>query len=111
VTVLAHSYGTVVAERAAQAPGTLAAEAVVVLGSPGMDGDADALEADEVYEATSSSDYVTWLELHGDQTWDTGFGAASLPTGPNMGHTGYYDPDHPTLAAMGEVVAGTWEPR
>ncbi|NEK60542.1 hypothetical protein GCU56_22035 [Geodermatophilus sabuli] len=110
-TVLAHSYGTVVSERAAQAPGVLAADSVVLLGSPGMDGDADALEAAEVYEASSRSDYVTWLEVHGEQTWDTGFGASALPTDDDMGHSDYYDPDRPTLPAMGEVVAGTWEPR
>jgi hypothetical protein len=27
-----------------------------------------------------------------------------------MGHSDYYDPAYPTLAAMGEVVAGTRSP-
>jgi hypothetical protein len=109
-TVVAHSYGTVVTDRAAGEPGRLSADALVLSGSPGLDRSAAELEVDEVYEATSASDYVTWLELHGDQTWDTGFEGASLPTDSDMGHNGYYDADHPTLAAIGEVVAGVGEP-
>lgn len=111
VTVVAHSYGTVVTGRAAAAPGHIAADALVLNGSPGMDLTAERLEADEVYEATSASDYVTWPELHGRQTWDSDFGDSStLPTDWDMGHTGYYDPEHPTVAAIGEVVAGVREP-
>jgi hypothetical protein len=109
-TVVAHSYGTVVTDRAAAAPGRLRADALVLVGSPGLDRSAAELEVEEVYEATSASDYVTWLELHGEQTWDTGFGGASLPTDADMGHNGYFDPEHPTLAAIGEVVAGVREP-
>ncbi len=48
-TVLAHSYGTVVAGYAARAEGRLAADAVVLLGSPGVpEDDAADLEAPEV---------------------------------------------------------------
>ncbi|SDN50513.1 alpha/beta hydrolase [Geodermatophilus sp. DSM 45219] len=109
-TVVAHSYGTVVTEHAAAAPGPFRADALVLNGSPGLDRTAAELEVDEVYEATSASDYVTWLELHGEQTWESGFGAVSLPTDRDMGHTGYYDPEHPTLTAIGEVVADVREP-
>jgi hypothetical protein len=109
-TVVAHSYGTVVTDHAAAAPGPLQADVLVLNGSPGLDRSAAELEVDEVYEATSASDYVTWLELHGEQTWESSFGAVSLPTAWNMGHTGYYDPDHPTVTAIGEVVAGVREP-
>ncbi|MGY1679714.1 alpha/beta hydrolase [Geodermatophilus sp. SYSU D01176] len=109
-TVVAHSYGTVVTDRAAAAPGVLRADAVVLAGSPGLDRSGEAFEVDEVYEATSATDYVTWLELHGEQTWESGFAARPLPTDWDMGHNSYYDADHPTLAAIGEVVAGVREP-
>jgi hypothetical protein len=88
----------------------LRADALVLAGSPGLDRSAAELEVEEVYEATSASDYVTWLELHGEQTWDSGFGGASLPTDADMGHDDYYDPDHPTLTPIGEVVSGVREP-
>ncbi|HEX2073035.1 MAG TPA: alpha/beta hydrolase [Geodermatophilus sp.] len=109
VTVLAHSYGTVVADRAADQPGQLAADALVLLGSPGVDNDVDGMEAAEVYAASSVFDPVTWLEVHGDQTWDSGLGATGLPADWHTLHGEYYEPHHPTLAAMGEIVAGTRE--
>ncbi|WP_029431045.1 alpha/beta hydrolase [Blastococcus sp. URHD0036] len=109
VTVVAHSYGTVVTDEAADRPGDLAADAVVLMGSPGVDNDRAGFEVDEIYEASGGSDPVTWRELHGGQTWDpdTGLDAVTLPTEWDMGHGDYYDPDRPTLAAIGEVVAGT----
>ena len=106
-TVVAHSYGTVVVDEAADAPGDLAADAVVLLGSPGMEQDASALEADAVYDSGSSGDPVAWLGWFGRPTWADGFGSTGLPGDAAMGHSDYYDPDFPTLAAIGEVVAGT----
>jgi hypothetical protein len=106
-TVLAHSYGTVVAGRAARAPGRLAADAVVLLGSPGLPGgEAGDLEADEVYGAWSTADPVSWLQWFGDTPSDPSFGDVPLPTEPTEQHTQYYDADRPTLAAIGQVVAG-----
>ncbi|KGH47975.1 hypothetical protein IN07_05025 [Modestobacter caceresii] len=110
-TVLAHSYGTVVAGKAARAPGRLAADALVLLGSPGLAGQVEELEASEVYGAWSPADPVSWLEWFGDTPADPSFGDVPLPTDPTQGHTEYYDRDRPTLAAIGEVVAGTREPR
>ncbi|MGY1770358.1 alpha/beta hydrolase [Blastococcus sp. SYSU D00813] len=109
VTVVAHSYGTVLTDHAADAPGDLAADAVVLSGSPGVHNDRAGFEVDEVYEASGGLDPVTWLEVHGGQTWDpdTGLDAVSLPTEADMTHGDYYDTDRPTLAAIGEVVAGT----
>ena len=52
-TVVAHSYGTVVVDEAADVPGRLAADAVVLLGSPGMEDDARALEVPEVFDAAA----------------------------------------------------------
>jgi hypothetical protein len=107
VTVVAHSYGTLVVDEAADVRGRLAADAVVLLGSPGMEDDAAGLEAPEVFDAASPGDVVQRLEWFGDGgTRDPGFGSVHLPVTPSMGHSDYLDPDHPTLAAIGEVVAG-----
>ena len=105
-TVLAHSYGTVVVDEAADAPGRLAADSVVLLGSPGMEGDARALEVPEVFDAAAPSDPVAALHYFGNTTDGSTFGATELPVEFWMGHSEYYDPGRPTLAAMGEVVAG-----
>ncbi|MCW2582788.1 MAG: hypothetical protein JWQ53_1578, partial [Klenkia sp.] len=110
-TLIAHSYGTVVAGEAARADGELAADAVVVLGSPGMRvADADGLEAPEVYGAWNIEDPVSWSGYYGPGPSTPFFGADPLPTDPDQGHTSYYDPDRPTLQAIAEVVAGTREP-
>jgi hypothetical protein len=106
VTVLAHSYGSVVTDRAVDEPGELAADAVVVLGSPGMNKDADEMEVDEVYEASSPRDLVSQFQYFGNATWEDDFGAERLPTDWDTGHSDYYDTDRPTVAAMGEVMAG-----
>ncbi|MGY1751976.1 alpha/beta hydrolase [Blastococcus sp. SYSU D01042] len=105
-TVVGHSYGTVVIDEAADRPGRLAADAVVLLGSPGMEGDADALEAAEVHDAAAPADPVSWAGWFGTETWADRFGSAGLPVDPGTGHSGYFDPHRPTLGAMGEVVAG-----
>lgn len=106
VTVLAHSYGSVVTDRAVDETGDLAADAVVVLGSPGMSKDAGEMEVDEVYEASSPLDLVAQSRYFGSATWEDDFGAERLPTDWDTGHSEYYDTDRPTVGAMGEVVAG-----
>jgi hypothetical protein len=105
-TVVGHSYGTVVLDEAADRPGRLAADAVVLLGSPGMEDDAASLEAPEVYDAASPADPISWSGWFGTETWAERFGSTGLPTDAGTGHSGYFDRDRPTLAAMGEVVAG-----
>ncbi|SFK89043.1 alpha/beta hydrolase [Geodermatophilus ruber] len=106
VVVSAHSYGTTVVDAAADAPGELAADAVILNGSPGMDNDAEGLEAAEVYEASPLFDPITWIDLHGQHpTWTDSFDAVGLPVDEAMLHTEYYDEHFPTLAAIGEVVA------
>lgn len=105
-TVLAHSYGTVVVDEAADLAGFLAADAVVLSGSPGMEGTAADLEAREVYDAAAPGDLVPILSPLGDRPDDDGFGSTGLPTHPDMGHSHYYSPGFPTLDAIGEVVAG-----
>jgi hypothetical protein len=107
-TVVAHSYGTLVAGRAAQAPGRLAADALVLLGSPGTEADtAGDLEAGEVHGAWSLADPVSWSGWFGRGPVSPFFGDLPLPTEATQGHTQYLHRDRPTLAAIGEVVAGT----
>jgi hypothetical protein len=107
-TVVAHSYGSYVVDEAADEPGDLAADAVVLLGSPGMEDDAASLEVPAVFDAATPGDPITYGSWFGDRhPWEDGYGATDLPTDVLQGHSGYFDPGHPTLAAMGEVVAGT----
>jgi len=107
-TVLAHSYGSTVLGEAVLAPGRLSADAVVLMGSPGLrGGEAEDLEAGEVYGAWSFGDPISMAQWFGDNPSDLSFGDIDLPTEATQGHSEYYDPDRPTLAAIGEVVAGT----
>ena len=105
-TVVGHSYGTVVLDEAADRPGRLDADAVVLLGSPGMEDDAADLEAPEVYDAASAADPISWSGWFGTDTWAERFGSTGLPADAATGHSDYFDRDRPTLTAMGEVVAG-----
>jgi hypothetical protein len=109
-TVVAHSYGTVVVDEAADEPGLLAADAVVLLGSPGMQGYAAGLEVPAVFDAASPSDPVTWFPFDGDRWTGGSYGATGLPLSPGMGHSDYLEPQFPTLAAVGEVVVGLRTP-
>jgi hypothetical protein len=106
-SVVAHSYGTVVAGEAAEQPGRLEADAVVLLGSPGMPGDAHVLEAPEVYDAATLLDPVAISQWFGTAPSEREYGATELPVDPFAGHTDYYDPTRPTVPAIGAVVAGT----
>jgi hypothetical protein len=110
-TVVAHSYGTVVVDEAADRPGRLAADAVVLLGSPGMEDDAASLEASAVFDAASWSDPVANLGWFGDhRTGADAYGSTGLPVALGTGHSDYLAPGLPTLAAVGEVVAGRRAP-
>lgn len=106
-SVLAHSYGTVVVDEAADAPGRLAADAVVLLGSPGMEPEgAESLEAAEVYDAGSLADVISYSSYFGQSAWEPWYGSTGLPGDWRMRHSEYYDPAFPTLGAIGAVVAG-----
>lgn len=109
-TVVAHSYGTLVTGFAARAGGRLAADAVVLLGSPGTAShEAAELEAPEVYGAWTPADPISSSDYYGGSPFDAGFGDTRLPTDPGQGHTEYLDPDHPTLQAVAEVLVGRRE--
>ncbi len=110
-SVLAHSFGTVVVDEAADVPGRLAADAVVLLGSPGMEPEgAESLEAPDVYDAWSAADPVSYGVLLGSPTWVDWYGSTGLPNSHLMTHSDYYDGDFPTLGAIGAVVAGARVP-
>ena len=49
---------------------------------------------------------MAWLGWFGAAPSDSSFGDVALPVELTQTHTGYYDPDRPTLGAIGEVVAG-----
>lgn len=107
VTLVAHSYGTLVAGEAARAEGELAADAVVLLGSPGTGPiTAAGFEAEEVYGAWAAADPISWSGWFGSSPFDGYFGDQPLPVDPTQWHTEYYDPEHPTLQSIAEVVAG-----
>jgi hypothetical protein len=110
-TVVAHSYGTVVVDEAADEPGLLAADTVVLLGSPGMEDDAASLEAPAVFDAAAPGDPVASVGWLGHRTAEVSFGSTALPVTAGMGHSDYLDPDFPTLAAVGEVLTGRRAPR
>ena len=109
-TVVAHSYGTLVVDEAADEEGALAADALVLLGSPGMEGDARGLEAPEVYDAATGGDLVASLGWFGTATGREAYGSTGLPLDHSAGHSDYYDADRPTLPAIGAVVAGARVP-
>lgn len=106
VLVVGHSYGAVVIDEAADAPGRLAADAVAVLGDPGMDGPGWTLEVDEAHRALAPLDLIRWTPdpVHGASLGTDELGYAPLPTDPGMSHSDYYDPHYPTVAALGRLL-------
>jgi hypothetical protein len=76
-----------------------------------MEDDAGSLEAPAIFDAASAGDVVPRLDWFGDHgTGEAAYGSTGLPVTPAMGHSDYLDPDYPTLAAVGEVVAGRRAP-
>jgi hypothetical protein len=106
VVVVGHSYGAVVIDEAVDAPGRMAADAVVVMGDPGMDGPGWSLEVDEAYRALARLDPIrlTPDAVHGTSLGSDRAGYTPLPTDLTMLHSDYYDPDHPTVGALGRVL-------
>jgi hypothetical protein len=72
--------------------------------------EATGLEAPEVYDAAAVGDLISWSGWFGTGTYAPSFGSTALPGEPMMGHSDYYDPACPTLAAIAEVVAGSRRP-
>jgi hypothetical protein len=112
VTVVAHSYGTVVAGLAASA---LAADDLVLLGSPGVRASsvADLHTSARVWAGRAAQDWIRFVPHvrvgdlgHGADPAAPGFGALPLPVEGVPAHEGYLLPGSPTLAAIAAVVRG-----
>lgn len=104
-TVIGHSYGSVVAGRAAALG--LDVDAVVFTGSPGVLADgAGALGPAPVYALRAPGDYVSWSEHFGPDPSGPDFGATRLSTGTVTGHVGYFDDGTDSLRNLALVATG-----
>lgn len=108
MTLVGHSYGSVVIGLA-QRGGGLAADDLVVLGSPGMGVDrADQLrDPAHVWSSTAINDPIRLAvgPLLGTDPWQSEFGGHRFASAP-MGHGGYFDPRNPALATLAHIVRG-----
>lgn len=116
VTVVAHSYGTVTTGRAVLEPGDFAADAVVLVGSPGVEPWASDFEVpeEEVYVGEAPLDWIAdagWFGPDPGMTWLTGgtcIEAVNVQWTHN-GHTSYYDATSVALWNMAFIVQGRRE--
>ena len=111
VTLICHSYGSVVCGLAA--PG-LPVDNLVFLGSPGVRATSVAglHTTAKVYAATATTDWIRWVPHlrigdygHGPDPTSASFGAHSLPTLGVSGHDGYFAPDSMTLLAISKLIS------
>lgn len=114
LTVLGHSYGAVVVALAAA---RLAADDLVLLGSPGARASSVA-ELDttaRVWAARTDDDWTARIPAvrigdlgHGTDPTAGDFGARTLPVGGTSGHDGYFRPGSAALSGLAAVcLAGT----
>ncbi|HEX6683768.1 MAG TPA: alpha/beta hydrolase [Candidatus Limnocylindrales bacterium] len=104
LTLIGHSYGSVVVGVAGRT-GSLPADDLIVLGSPGMGvGSAADLPA-RVWASTAPNDPIRLAPpiIHGPDPISRGFGARTFPSAP-MGHSGYFHPTNPALDTMASVA-------
>jgi hypothetical protein len=129
--VIGHSYGSTVVGVTASRPEGLDAGDVILVASPGAGGalTASGLHlagvapgdvADHVWAVTADRDPIRLASPYvlGRDPTSPLFEARELPSSPGdppwdahsrygiENHSGYWDPDSPTLAAMGAVIAG-----
>ncbi|MDP9241353.1 MAG: alpha/beta hydrolase family protein, partial [Actinomycetota bacterium] len=115
-TVVAHSYGSMVAGRALR--DGLRVDAVVALGSPGMTTSTaaglHAAPGTRIYAARAPGDYVSLSENFGRDPSDPRFGATRFAThspgedGP-VGHTGYFAGDSECTRNLARIVTGQYD--
>ena len=92
MTIVGHSYGSVVLGRALRDRG-LQIDDVVAVGSPGMGvNDADDLGDgfDRIWAGRAHGDPVPSLPGHGEDPHDVGFGSTRFHTGDISGHSSYF---------------------
>jgi pimeloyl-ACP methyl ester carboxylesterase len=114
LTLVGHSYGSVVAGLAARPLGRRVHD-IVALGSPGMGVDrvAQLHTAARVWAGSARGDWtrrLPGLRLfgvgHGRLPIDASFGARALPAGNVVAHDGYFMPGSDTLRALALILLG-----
>ncbi|MCW2643376.1 MAG: hypothetical protein JWP76_5682 [Dactylosporangium sp.] len=114
VTLVGHSYGSVVAGLAAPSLGRRVQD-IVALGSPGMGVErvAELRTTARVWAGSTLSDWtrdVPGIRLfgagHGTLPFDAAFGARRLPVGNVVEHDGYFVPGSDSLGAVARIVLG-----
>lgn len=119
-TVVGHSYGSFVVGTAASGGSSLAADALVLVGSPGLelervtdlrlDGIDPADNPAHVFATAAAADPVPIVGAlsHGPSVTDPDFGATVFGSvgGVSTAHSDYWDPGNPARATMGRIIAG-----
>ena len=112
VTLVGHSYGSVVVARAARAARV---DDLVVIGSPGMDAASvtDLGTPAAVWAARGPRDPIAFVPSvriggvgHDADPTSAGFGARTFATGRVAGHDGYYEPGSESLANIARIAVG-----
>jgi len=122
--VVGHSYGTLLLSEAASGERSLAADALVLVGSPGTGlGNVDQLNLDgvpaeempgRVFATAAGTDPIADAPIYLRDPTADGFGATVFPADGNPSpvyynfgdHSRYWDPGSRSLAAIGAIVAG-----
>ncbi|HEV7896612.1 MAG TPA: alpha/beta hydrolase [Planosporangium sp.] len=114
VTLVGHSYGSVVAGLAAPSLGRRVRD-IVALGSPGMGVEraAELRTTARVWAGSTLSDWtrdVPGIRLfgagHGTLPFDAAFGARPLPVDNVVEHDGYFVPGSDSLRAVAQIALG-----
>ncbi|WP_320778359.1 alpha/beta hydrolase, partial [Streptomyces sp. CRN 30] len=115
VSLLCHSYGTVVCARAADGPGV---SDIVFLGSPGTGADTAAglRSGARIWAARSTGDWIADVPHVSADLFGTTVGFGTDPLSPaygarvfaagDGGHSDYFDPASPSLANLARIVLG-----
>ncbi|MEV6299331.1 alpha/beta hydrolase [Actinoplanes sp. NPDC051861] len=112
LTVLGHSYGSLVVGRAATG-GPLEADRLIFVGSPGVGVDSAAdltVPAGQVWASTARSDVIRHVTWFGRDPSEPGFGGRVFPSQPDAGHSGYWDAGGPALDALATLTLGGTPP-
>jgi hypothetical protein len=114
VTVIGHSYGSVVAGLAAPRLGVNVQD-IIAIGSPGMGVDkrADLHTTARVWAGTAKGDWTRWIPGvrifglgHGTRPAEPEFGALPLPVGGVANHDSYFVTGTGSLDAMAGIAVG-----
>lgn len=107
VTVIGHSYGSLVAASALRSGGY--ADVTVLMGSPGVGADsaAELMSGGQLYVLKAPGDVIASLGAFGgvDPAGES-FGAIRLTTSGAEGHSAYLDPGTESLANVAALVRG-----